>query len=61
MHEAAGRKAYAAAQYQRAHDAFGRAFTHVPKPGHLYNMGRCMEKLAKYNDAVRLLQRYLDH
>ncbi len=58
--EAAGRKAYAAGQYQQAHDAFARAFSHVPKPGYLYNMGRCMEKLAKYGDAVRLLQRYLD-
>ncbi|MCO4760604.1 MAG: PEGA domain-containing protein [Myxococcales bacterium] len=55
----AGRQAYRSAHYEAAYDAFARAFQHHPKPGYLYNMARCQEKLAKYGKAVRLLQRYL--
>ncbi len=56
-----GRGHYRGARFQEAHDAFARAFALDANPRYLYNMARCMEKLAKYAKAVELLKRYRSH
>lgn len=57
--ETQGREAYAAGRFQEAYRAFESAFAQDPRPKLLYNMARCLEKLAKFNEAIEILQRYL--
>ncbi len=57
--ETQGREAYAAGRFQEAYRAFESAFGQDPRPKLLYNMARCLEKLAKYTEAIEILQRYL--
>lgn len=55
-----GREHYRAARYQEAYRTFEAAHQAEPRPNFLYNMARCAEKLARYGDAVALLERYLE-
>ncbi|MEY3015051.1 MAG: hypothetical protein RIT45_3786 [Pseudomonadota bacterium] len=54
-----GRDHYRAGRYQEAFRAFEAAHRLDADPKYLYNMARAKEKLAKYQDAVELLERYL--
>jgi hypothetical protein len=55
-----GREHYSAGRFQQAYDAFEGAHRFVPKPNYLYNMSRCLEKLARYAEAIALLERFLE-
>lgn len=56
-----GRDAYRTGNYAEALRLFERAFVLDDGYRWLYNMAKCKEKLAQYTDAVRLLERYLEH
>lgn len=58
--DAEGREHYRSGRFLEAYRAFEAAHRLDPKPSYTYNMARSKEKLAKYDDAVALLERYLD-
>ena len=56
-----GRDAYRTGNYAEAFRLFEKAFVLDDSTRWRYNMSKCKEKVAHYREAVRLLQRYLDH
>lgn len=56
-----GRDAYRTGNYAEAFRLFEKAFVLDDGTRWLYNMAKCKEKLADYREAVRLLERYLEH
>ena len=54
------KKAYKKGKYDDALVAFELAYKAEPKPGYLFNMGRCYEKKGDLFKAMELTQRYVD-
>lgn len=53
------RAAYSAGEFKQAIALFKRAYAIDSLPKHLYNMARAQEKLAAYEEAIALLERYI--
>lgn len=56
----AGRKAYARGDYEGAIPEFQAAFEIKATTGALYNIAKCYEKMARYEEAIDYYQRYID-
>jgi tetratricopeptide (TPR) repeat protein len=52
-------RAYDQRQYETAIEIFREHYKFSPKPGLLFNLGKCFEKLGQYRQAVIHFQRYL--
>ena len=59
-HFLAGQSYYDQASYTDALREFNEAYRISKRPALLYNIARCFEGLEQYQDAVRMLERYLD-
>lgn len=57
---AAGRKAYAAGDYEGAIAEFKAAFDIKASTGALYNIAKSYEKMGRYEEAIDYFQQYLD-
>lgn len=56
----AGRKAYAAGDYEGAIEEFKAAFDIKPVTGPLFNIAKSYEQMARYEEAIDYYQQYLD-
>ncbi len=54
-----GKALYRDLKYKEAFAQFLKAQTADPRPAFLYNMAKCKEKLAEYDEAVKLLEAYI--
>ena len=59
-HFLAGQSYYDQASYTDALREFNEAYRISKRPALLYNVARCYEALDQYDEAVKMLQRYLD-
>jgi tetratricopeptide (TPR) repeat protein len=59
-HFLAGQSYYDQASYTDALREFNEAYRISKRPALLYNIARCHEALEQYEEAVKMLQRYLD-
>lgn len=61
QHADRAREAYRTGNYEAALQRFEMAYRDEQRPEFLYNMGRCLEKLERYAEAIDRLQSYLDN
>lgn len=54
-----GKALYRELKYKEAFVQFQKAQNADPRPAFLYNMAKCKEKLAEYDEAVKLLDAYI--
>lgn len=54
-----GKALYRELKYKEAFAQFQKAQSADPRPAFLYNMAKCKEKLAEYEEAVKLLDAYI--
>lgn len=54
-----GKKAYSRGDYERAIDAFQKAFDIKPSPGVLFNIAKSFERMGRYEEAIEYFKQYL--